>query len=148
MDKSDRKAINLVMYYLAKRDHSVKELTEKLTRKEYAPEQIDAAILFAKENNWLKDPHELSRIVNRVLNEKNKSHGYIQQYLYKKGLPEVDADPHDEIEKAKKHLLKKYGRYGDFTFSESQKAYMFLRSKGFDSETIKKALKGQSHELE
>lgn len=125
------------MDYLARRDHSEKELYEKL-KKTFEETEIREALQEIKERGWLIPEHELSEKVTQSLHRKNKGIHYIQQFLKKKGLPVTALDPEVEFEKAL-HLVKQ--RIKDP--QALQKVSSLLKNRGFDTETIGKVI----HEL-
>lgn len=129
------------MDYLARRDHSEKELREKLSKK-FSEDEIETAILYAKENNWMIHPHELSEKVAASLGEKGKGIIYIQQYLNKKGLPSVTANYNYELTKAERlleSLMKK--RKDEDAQKWREKTQRYLVNRGYDSSTIREVIK-------
>lgn len=136
-----------VMDLIAKRDHSEKELRQKL-RKSFSRHQegealvelLEEAIEFAKDHRFIGDPEELAGRMADMLHRRHKGIHYINNYLREKGLPSVSADSDLELEKAL-HLVKnKYSE--DYKFSRDEKARVgrFLASRGFDSQTVRKVL--------
>ena len=49
------KAYDRMVMLLSRRDHSIKELKEKLKKAEHPQEEIDEAIEFATTKGWLPD---------------------------------------------------------------------------------------------
>lgn len=139
-----------IMYYLAKRDHSERELKTKLRRLKdfqdkkkprYTPEEIEEGVTWAIENKWLKPKEQLSESVARSLHNKNKGIRYINGYLSQKGLPPQSEDEEQELEKAIKLLRRKIlNRTIDSNLK--LKLSRFLISRGFGSAVVAKALKG------
>ena len=117
---------------LARRDHSEKELGKKLSR-DFSEKEISEALNWAREQNWLKVPAELSQKIAQHLNEKLKGIQWINQTLEEKGLPLVSANAEHEIEKARKLLKRKQD-----VSVEKQKAY--LARHGFEIETMGKVI--------
>jgi regulatory protein len=137
-----KSAIDKTMDYVARRDHSEKELRQKLSLR-FSSEEIDKAIEFAKQKKWLASTDDellvFSLKVAEALHRKKKGINYINNYLKKKGLPPIKKDSERELEKARSLLgLKKL---------QLQKAQRFLSSRGFDFETIHKSLKVK-HDLD
>lgn len=139
-----------IMYYLAKRDHSEKELKMKLRRLKdfedqkkprYTSDEIDAGITWAIDNKWLKPKEQLSESVAHSLHKKNKGIRYINGYLYKKGLSPQSVDEDQELEKAI-NLLRKKILNKTVDSNLKLKLSRFLISRGFGSATVAKALKG------
>ena len=143
-----------VMDLIAKRDHSEKELKQKLSRvkkwdrqesrfsKErlYTDEEIKTVIEWARDNRWLQEGTYLSERWAESLNRKKKGIKYINAYLSQKGLPAIKKDEEAEFDKAV-YLLKR--KIGSKELDPPMKAKLtrFLMSRGFDSETIRKAFK-------
>ena len=120
------KPIKKLMGYLATRDHSVKELRDKLS-KNFSSEEIENAIDYANKSGFLIPPKELAEKIAKQLNSKGKGIRYINRYLYNKGLPEVKIDEELELLKARELIKKKFSK------SEPNiKVFRFLYSKGYD----------------
>lgn len=132
-------AKNKVLEYLARRDHSEKELREKLGRK-FSTEEIDEAIESARKSNLLVDPSVLAKRVAEQMARKKKSHTYIQKFLAKKGLPAVEREQTNEIEKARELILLKFKKTGPFSFEEKPKVQRYLMYRGFDQDTIRRVI--------
>lgn len=122
------------MDFLARRDHSEKELREKLAR-DYDDDEIETTIQEVKERGWLLPPEELSEKVTNELHRKRKGHLYILNFLRQKGLPEVPKNPEIEMEKALQILESKMKDPGD-----TQRTVSLLKNRGFDTETITRVL--------
>ncbi|MCK6597058.1 MAG: recombination regulator RecX [Bdellovibrionaceae bacterium] len=137
-----------VMDYLAKRDHSEKELKLKLSRLRswenkkqplYSKEEIEAVLLWAKTNKWLVAETALAERWSQALDRKKKGIHFINAYLNQKGLPPVKKNEDVELEKAIELLKRKIGQRS-VDLSLKIKLKRFLLSRGFDSNTIKKAV--------
>ncbi len=129
-DKTEKAVWIKAMDYLARRDHSVTELKEKLGRF-FEETEIDETIEEMKSRGWILPPEELSQKVAKNLHQKSKGIYYINQYLQKKGLPPVDKDPTLEFDKAMEVCRLKLKDPGDI-----QKLSSLLKNRGFDTETI------------
>lgn len=133
-----------MMYLLAKRDYSEKELRERLERNDkYLQETVEQVIEDAWKNNWLLPPEELAQRVARRLHEKLKGHMYISHYLRQKGLPEVDFDEDLEAEKAAEIIARKYKNQTQ-DFKDQVKIKRFLASRGFFGSTIQQVLRNSN----
>lgn len=128
--KTDETARTKAMDYLARRDHSEKELREKL-RCFFEEEEIDEALAELNERGWILPPHELSEKVAGQLSKKNKGIYYINQYLQEKGLPPVERDASLEFEKAMEVCRQKLQDPKDIA-----KLSSLLKNRGFDTETL------------
>lgn len=142
--KELNRARKYAMYLFARRDHSEKELRERLEKNnKYQQETVEQVIKEAWENKWLIPPEELSERVARYLHEKFKGHIYINQYLRKKGLPEVELNEDLEIQKAQEIIERKYKNQIE-DFQKRVKIHRFLSSRGFISPTIQQVLRSSN----
>lgn len=132
--KSQKTVRHKAMDYLARRDHSERELIQKL-KSQYPMDEILPTIEALKERGWLISPNELSEKVYQQFNRKNKSHFYIVQFLKKKGLPSVSRDSDVEFKKALSVVANKLGSSYDLNQLAS-----LLKNRGFDTETIGKVI--------
>ena len=144
-------ARNKMMDYLAIRDHTEKELREKLGLL-YSMEEIDLAIQAAKQNNWIADSAEsanrLSEDTANALGRKGRGIQYINQYLEKKGLPEIKLDSSAELEKAKTLVENKYSRLSEMNQRQKAKAGRFLLGRGFEMEVVQQIIGDVFEEVE
>lgn len=148
-----------IMDYVAKRDHSEKELRTKL--KPYCePELIDQAIIWATEQNWLAAPEVLKQKFADQLHRRGKGIRSINQKLKAKGLPSTKSDFETEIVKARKLVFAKWSAsdFNGLDFKEAQKLkakiMRFLIARGFETDVVGQILKkelnakGNSHDEE
>lgn len=137
-------ARNKMMDYLAQRDHSEKELRKKLKDKDFTPEEIDVAIEFGKENGWIPNSTEslqaLAEKVAGTLRRKGKGPLYINHFLKEKGLPPVQSQPDEELEKARELAHNKFSDIENMDRKEKAKVGRFLISRGFNLETVRKVI--------
>ena len=137
-----------MMDLLARRDHSEKEIRQKLSRYEFKTEDIEAAIAYGKKNNWLPDDLEsasqLSEKTAKTLHRKKKGAIYINQYLQEIGLPKVQTNSELELEKALELVKNKYliPEDADRELKEKIKARIgrFLISRGFEMSIVRKVV--------
>lgn len=139
------RALAAITWYLAKRDHSEKELREKM-RERHTPEAIQSALDEARERGWLARPEDLAQRVADALSRRQKSAGYIQGYLRKKGLPQAQLDDQTELEKAQHLLQTKLRKTANLTHEERVKAFRWLKSRGFGDKIIRRAIYEKSNE--
>lgn len=141
-------ARNKMMDLIARRDHSEKELRQKLKLR-FTPEEIDKAIDYGKTHGWIPDSEEgqakLSQKNAGFLHRRNKGINYINHQLRKKGLPPVESDSSQELEKALALVKNRYSVEGELSREEKQKlkAKMgrFLISRGFGLATVQQTLR-------
>ncbi len=140
-----------MMDYLAIRDHSEKELREKLSSI-YNLEEIDQAIIVAKQNRWIADSfesaHKISAETANALGRKGRGIGFINQYLEKKGLPEIKLDSGAELEKAKYLVENKYSDLSKMDQRQKAKVGRFLIGRGFDMDVVQQVVGDVFEEVE
>ena len=138
------------MEYIARRDHSEKELKAKLRRlkdfqdrkkSRFSVDEIDQGIEWARVNKWLISGDQLAVSVARTLHGKKKGIRFINAYLAQKGLPSQSMDEELELEKAIKLIHRKILNKS-IDSNLKLKLTRFLISRGFPSNIISKALKG------
>lgn len=135
--------LNKIADYLARRDHSVKEVKEKLAQKKiYDPKEIDEAIQKAISQKWFLPEEELAEKVAKNLSNKRKSYFFTLNYLKKKGLPRVEFTEEFEINAIEKCLRGKFRDLQNLSFEDKQKAMRMLSNRGFQKETCYKVLGG------
>ena len=127
------------MRRIARRDFSETELTTKLSQW-YEDAAVKTAIQKAKDYNLIKSNEELAARWAESLNRRGKGALYIQQSLKKRGLPAVAANQDTEVEKCGDWIKKKWGDKSQLTYEERSKIYRYLTSRGFQLDTIKKAI--------
>ena len=107
---------------------------------DFDAEEVDKALATAKERGWLLKPEELAQRVARRLREKGKGVHFIQSYLQRLGLPNVEKDPEIEEKRARDLVERKFRPQGKLSHQDQQRVFRFLKSRGFDYETIRKVL--------
>jgi len=136
-----------MMDLISRRDHSEREIRQKLKGK-FEPSEIDLAIEYGKERGWLPNSVEselaLSEKAANELHRKKKGILYINAQLKEKGLPEVEGNPEQELEKAIELVKNKYSVPNDSTRDEKEKLKAklgrFLISRGFDMSIVRKVI--------
>ena len=124
---------------LAIRDHSAKELKEKLSRK-YSPAATLQALAWAEQHELIKASDLLSQQLSQQLGRQLKSHRQIGAQLIKKGLPGQKENRETELEKIRKLLSRKIKVSGKISYEEKVKAYRYLKYRGFSDALIRVAL--------
>ncbi len=137
--RTQQDAKSKILEYLGRRDHSEKELREKLGRK-FTEEEVNDAIRSAHASNLIADPFVLAKRVAEMLARKKKSHIYIQRFLNKKGLPPVTREQDLEIEKARELIQLKFRKGPPFSYEEKPKVHRYLMYRGFDQDTIRRVM--------
>ncbi len=137
-----------IMDFVARRDHSEKELRKKLSLR-CEPEVVDQAIEWAKEQNWLAKPEVLSEKFAEQLSRRGKGIRKINQKLKDLGLGAVKADKDAELEKAKRLVLNKWSSedFRGLSFQESQKLkakiMRYLIARGYESDVVSNILNNE-----
>lgn len=135
------------MRYVAKRDHSLKEFSQKL-RRFYTKEEVQVAIEWIKQQSWQLSAEQLSERTKKRLHEKHKGIHAINAYLQKRGLPIQQSSHEIELEKALALIERKYPTT-QWTHEQKTKAARFLTSRGFSSDVIGGTLsKLKNHQTE
>lgn len=132
-----------MMDYVARRDHSEKELRQKM-REQYSQAEIDLAIEYGKEKGWIPDSPEsqqsLAEKFTQMLHRRGKGIHAINHYLQSKGLPQQKPTYELELEKAQELLENKFASWPKLDAKEKAKAGRFLMSKGFESQVVREIL--------
>jgi regulatory protein len=144
-DKPFHKARNSALRILAQREHSVAELTQKLSRRGHAGDVVQRVIAECLSLNYLDD----QRAVHQVLAwMKRKGFGIhrVRSELLKKGLagPEAEDDLRESMSPAEEHLvaqrvaLKKRERlqHDPDPIKRKLRLQRFLRSRGFSDSVV------------
>jgi regulatory protein len=128
---------------LARQDQSEKILRQKLLARQYAEDEVDAAIDKLKKYNYLDDETTCTRIFESLYNEERLSvkqiciklqqRGYNSEFI--KNLIPADTYEH-EYNAALKIAAKKFGGKVSTDIKFKQKIWQHLASKGFESEII------------
>jgi regulatory protein len=139
-DNKKKSALQKIVDYLSVRDHSEKEIRNKLTTKEYENDEIDEGLELAQEQGLMLNPKKLSENISEQLHRKYKGILYINQYLSTKGLPSVAANWELEVEKAKYLVLNRFSKNPPYTIEEKQDIYRYLTNRGFADQTIDKLI--------
>lgn len=134
-------ALNFVMRAVARRDHSETELRNKLQER-FTTRCVDAALQYAHDHRWIPDPQDLANRTAETLRRRGKGRRYIQNYLHKKGLPPVEHDAEQELEKALELVKNKLSMCKSETIDRSTKEKMgrFLLARGFEMSLVRKVI--------
>jgi regulatory protein len=129
--------------YLARREHSAKELYRKL--KPYAAEEddLDALLQDFRQRGWLSD----ERFAEQVVHARQGRYGSLKvaHELREKGVTDALVDRAtaalDDMQAVRSVWQKKYGKLPG-SREEWAKQARFLQSRGFGFDVIKRVLKG------
>lgn len=145
-----RKAFNKCADFLSRRDHSVKELKEKLLRT--ADEaSVDKVIARFEELGYLDDRKFAENYAEHLFKNKNYSVNHVKQELYKKGISRdivaeiMDDTEIDSVENIVTIINKRY--YNKLNAENGrEKVIAALMRKGFSYSDIKSAFYGMENE--
>ncbi|MBQ8452023.1 MAG: RecX family transcriptional regulator [Clostridia bacterium] len=133
--------------YLASRMHSKSELAQKLLKKGYTSEVIDAAIKKLESYSYVNDEifskwffETNSKYSVRVIEGKLRQKGVDNKIIEKVS---KNSNPNKDYELCVKFSQKYLKTKSVETREEIQKMYAFLARKGFDFELIKKVCRAQ-----
>ena len=139
-----RKSFNKCADLLSRRDHSVKELKEKLLRT-VDEASADKAIERFLELGYLDDEKFAKALAKHLYEVKNYSDNHVRQELYKRGISReivydiIDTSEIDSIETIINLVIKKY--YNKLNAENGkEKVVAALMRKGFSYGDIKTAL--------
>ena len=133
-----RNCLNKLFELLSRRDYSVKELQQKLSKKAFDPETIEKAIRWADERRYIRPPEELSHSLAQQLLQRGKGRRYIQQYLKKRGLPPIDEfDKDTELHKALEFALQRAKRCATLDRAAREKIGRQLITRGFPLDIVR-----------
>ncbi|MEG0739975.1 recombination regulator RecX [Hafnia alvei] len=133
--------LNRAMRLLAQRDHSETELRRKLAAQDVSEEDVEQAIAYCHEHNWLDDRRFAERY---LVMRSQKGYGVqrIQQELGMKGIARDlihDAFASSDIDwsvLAKQTAHRKFGQTLPQEWKEKAKVQRFLLYRGFFQEEI------------
>lgn len=138
-----RKAFNKCADFLSRRDHSVKELREKLSRTVDGA-SADKAVARFEELGYLDDRKFAENYAEHLFKNKNYSDNHVRQELYKKGISReivaeiMDGSENDSVENIITIINKKY--YSKLNAENGrEKVIAALMRKGFSYSDIKSA---------
>ncbi|MCK9605128.1 MAG: recombination regulator RecX [Methylomonas sp.] len=127
---------------LARREHSQKELLDKLALRGFQRDEVEPVIHEMAEQNWQNDVRYTECYVRQRL-----ASGYgpirIRYELQQRGITDVDLDEHAEEQGGWHNLLmdvycNKYDDEKSLTQNEWLKRSRFLQQRGFSGEMIKR----------
>lgn len=138
-----KKAVNKCYDLLSRRDHSVKELRNKLLRT-VDEASADKAIDKMMELGYLDDERYADILLNHLVNEKRMSKSFIKQEMYKRGLSadiialKLDDAEIDNPSSCAELILTKYKNKLNIEGGK-EKVIASLMRKGFSYYDIKSA---------
>ncbi|MGB0496137.1 MAG: regulatory protein RecX [Kangiellaceae bacterium] len=151
--KSSQKAINSACRMLGIREHSEKQLRVKLRNKGFTSEDIDLAIKFLFEQDWLSNERFCEAFIrSRVAKGQGRKRiefelqqNGIGQALINLTLSELDIDWQHECSRVLEKKIATTCKEKEVKFEEKIKIERFMRYKGFEPEQIKSAFASSSN---
>ena len=137
-----------LMDFVARRDHTEKELRKKLSLR-CDTDVVEKTLAWAQEQNWLAAPEKLKTQFADQLSRRGKGIRKINQKLKELGLETVKSDKDMELLKAKKLVLAKWSAadFKGLNFKETQKLkakiMRFLITRGYESDVVNTVLKNE-----
>lgn len=131
----------LCLRFLARREHSRRELVDKLVLRGFERNEVETVIDELAEQNWQNDDRFAECFVRQRI-----ASGYgpirIRYELQQRGINDVDLDAEADEQGGWGHLalnvyLAKYGEERALTQNEWLKRSRFLQQRGFSGEMIK-----------
>lgn len=145
--KSDyERAFDRLTRLLTLRDHSLLELTTKLSR-DFTPTLISEVLDEARDRGLLKSDQAVADHLRLGYDRRLKSARYITERLRQKGLPLPDPAQAAESDVAKAHELieRKFGDPLGLSPIERQRALQYLNYRGFDDRAIRRVLANEEY---
>lgn len=152
-DTTYRNALNSALRILARRDHSVFELAQKLARRGYEEGTVRRVVAECGRLNYLDDRRVAGQLIGRM-QRKGLGTRRIRHELEKRGVDEHQAEaqlharvtPADERSLAWRVALKKWKALAGETDLQKKilKLQRFLRYRGFSDSMIIELLKEMS----
>lgn len=146
--ENEKKALNYAVSILGRSPKSEKEIRDKLTEKGYEKVTIDNIIHKLKTNKYIDDENYSELFIRDKINISKYGKRKIQERLYQKGIDKEiiqdklkDISNEDEIQRAMELGEKKLRTLTkEEPLKRKMKIYNYLLNKGFEYETIKKAV--------
>ena len=144
----DKRAVKRAMYLLQAKDYTEKELTEKLQREFYPQESVEGALAYVRHFGYLSDERFAQMYVQ--FKGQKKSRKQIELFLQKKGISRELIDQaceeyygqneDSELEQILVQMRRKAAGKLPLSYEEKMKLMGSFYRKGFQSDSIKKAL--------
>jgi len=131
---------NYIIFLLGRREYSQKEIRAKLKLREHTDDEIDEALIWAKENNYQSDERYTRNQVKYGSSKKSNSKLFYE--MKSKGIDEdIIKDAIEVLDSEEDRIilaLEKY-KYKEMNDKLKEKAFRSLAMKGFSYSNIKRA---------
>jgi len=150
MDRDDLVDVRAAgLRLLARREHSARELTQKLLARAYEPAQVEAVVAQLRAEGLLSEQRFAEEFIRA---RRNRGYGpmRIRAELSERGVDPAVADPYlhaseeDWQAQALAQYKKRFGGRRPASLAERGKHYRFLSSRGFTAEQIRRVLDSQA----
>jgi regulatory protein len=148
-DAQTRRAVAAALNLLARRDHTGRELADKLEAKGFDPATCQAAVARCRQLEYLDDTRTAEAMA-RALRRRGLGVHRIRAHLREKGidaetidsLTAGDADPDQALAAARQVYARRRSQFDRETDPLRRRARIqrFLRSRGFGAETVHRLL--------
>lgn len=157
MDGERRRALNAAYRMLARRDHSVHEITASLLKKGFGAEAVSSAVQQCAARGYLDDRKFAGAYARSLARNKKAGPRYIKDALKKKGVSaafagEAAAEVYENSaaeERMVRLLAKKKGasiKKDLSPLARKKRIFDYLSRRGFSYDAIMKALRGAGDE--
>lgn len=147
-DILNKRAIARAMNLLVSKDYTQYELYNKLKSSYYPEECIESAIIYVKNFGYLNDRRYVENYI--AFKAPTKSRRQIELFLSGKGIDKdtieqscnayYSENDNMELNQILTAMRKKASAYDELGYKEKNKLMNYFYNKGFDIDTIKKAL--------
>jgi len=135
-----QKCYAAAMRMLVRREHSVFELTQKLSTKEFEQDDIETSIETLIEQNYQSDDRFSADFIQMRFNQ-GKGPIKISVDLKQRGITQFDLSDYDFYTLARQIRERKFGQEAPSDFTQKAKQQRFLQSRGFNFEHISESFK-------
>jgi len=140
---------NRALYWLSKRDYSIKDFSTKLDKVCELDELKQALLVDFIARDWLNEQRYMQGFVRSKL-AAGLGQRRIVQELQQHGIKSSDSNLYleqlevDWFEQAKNTYLRKYGETPVDDYREKSKRYRYMQYRGFDSDQIQYSMTHES----
>lgn len=134
--------------YLSRRDHAEKELRQKLKNRGYSAGEVEEAIAYCQDYNWLDDARYAGMMLRSGI-AKGWGSLRIRQEMKIKGVHDtlisqaLEACEQDWYAHARDIARRKFGDSRAETPKEKARRFRFMQYRGFDFDQIQYALESE-----
>ena len=129
--------------FVALRDHSRFELETKLRQRDFSPGVIKRVLTDAEKHGLITSEFAIASRQRELFDRRLKSRRFIEEQLRRRQLPlpaPTEADEELELGKMRELVSRKYGSPDRLSFEERQRAFRFLKYRGFEDRSIQRVL--------